>query len=68
MAGRDALDLDLPAGADAAHVVRLLRRPGTPLERLPARPAIAINQSYASLDTPLNDGDELALLPPVAGG
>ena len=29
---------------------------------------IAINQSFASADTPLRPGDELAFLPPISGG
>ncbi len=28
----------------------------------------AINDEYVTLKSPLNEGDELALLPPVAGG
>ncbi len=35
---------------------------------LPAEPVVAVNREYASLATALRDGDELALLPPVAGG
>ena len=31
-------------------------------------PMIAINETYATADTPLRDGDELAFIPPVAGG
>jgi molybdopterin synthase catalytic subunit len=30
--------------------------------------AIAVNQAFASLSTPLHEGDEVALLPPVSGG
>jgi molybdopterin converting factor small subunit len=30
--------------------------------------AVAVNQQYASMALPLNDGDEVALLPPVSGG
>ena len=30
--------------------------------------AVAVNREYASLDTVLRDGDEVALLPPVSGG
>lgn len=67
MAGRDQLELELPPAATAADLVRRLRsQPG--LDRLPAEPAIAINQEYAPLSTALADGDEVALLPPVAGG
>ena len=30
--------------------------------------AVAVNQQYAVASVPLNDGDEVALLPPVSGG
>ena len=30
--------------------------------------AFAVNRCYARADTPLNDGDEVAFLPPVSGG
>lgn len=67
MAGAESLDLELPSGATAGDLVNRLRaRQG--LERLPAEPALAVNEVYASLSTPLSDGDEVALLPPVAGG
>ncbi|MFD2177329.1 molybdopterin synthase sulfur carrier subunit [Veronia pacifica] len=29
---------------------------------------VAINQTIASLDTPVKDGDEVAFFPPVTGG
>ncbi|WP_091711397.1 molybdopterin converting factor subunit 1 [Methylophaga sulfidovorans] len=29
---------------------------------------VAINLDYAKLDTPLQDGDEVAFFPPVTGG
>jgi molybdopterin converting factor small subunit len=29
---------------------------------------VAINQRFASADTPLANGDELAFLPPISGG
>lgn len=35
---------------------------------LPANPLVAVNQVYASVGTRLNAGDEVALIPPVAGG
>jgi molybdopterin converting factor subunit 1 len=67
MAGTESIELDLPPGATAADLVRRLRaNPG--LERLPAEPALAVNEEYAPLTTRLADGDEVALLPPVAGG
>lgn len=67
MAGTDELDLELPDGATARDVVETLRaRKG--MDRLPAEPALAVNRVYAALSTPLSEGDEVALLPPVAGG
>jgi molybdopterin converting factor small subunit len=50
--------------ADALEHVRSL--PGG--EQLPPRPLCAVNLSHAALDTPLAEGDEVALLPPLAGG
>lgn len=67
MAGTEALDVELPSGSTAGDLVdRLRARQG--LERLPEEPALAVNEVYSSLSTPLADGDEVALLPPVAGG
>lgn len=39
-------------------------QPGDP----PAGIRVAINQQFASWDTPLSGGDELAFLPPISGG
>jgi molybdopterin synthase catalytic subunit len=67
LAGMDTLELDLPDGSTAGDLIARLRtRPG--LDRIPASPALAVNQVYAPLSTGLADGDEVALLPPVAGG
>lgn len=67
-AGTAELDLELPAGCTALEAVRRLRAHGFALAQIPARPVVAVNQVYASLEHVLHDGDELALLPPVAGG
>lgn len=39
-------------------------QPGDP----PTGVRVAINQQFASWDTPLSGGDELAFLPPISGG
>jgi molybdopterin converting factor subunit 1 len=67
LAGAESIDVDLPAGSTAADLVIRLRGEAG-LDRLPAEPALAVNEEYAPLSTPLSDGDEVALLPPVAGG
>ena len=61
------LVLDLPAGATAADALAAVRR-RQGAEHLPPSPLIAVNQRYAKPDTALADGDEVALIPPVAGG
>ncbi|WP_254992226.1 MoaD/ThiS family protein [Cyanobium sp. N5-Cardenillas] len=35
---------------------------------LPPTIRVAINQAFASADTPLRPGDEVAFLPPITGG
>ena len=68
LVGAEEVELQLPAGATAADAVVALRARGGGSSRLPERPVVAINRTYANLDERLNDNDELALLPPVAGG
>lgn len=68
LAGVEEMTLDVPAGATARDAVTLLRARGSGLSRLPEAPVVARNRVYAGLDERLEDGDELALLPPVAGG
>jgi len=65
--GRDEIALELPAGATAGDALAAVRaRPGS--ERLPPKPMLAVNQRYAKAEAVLADGDEVALIPPVAGG
>jgi molybdopterin converting factor small subunit len=35
---------------------------------LPPAPLLAVNAEYASADRALAEGDEVAIIPPVAGG
>ena len=65
--GAGELLLSLPAGATALDAVTVLREE-RPSATLPVRPVVAVNMNYASLSDVLREGDELALLPPVAGG
>jgi molybdopterin converting factor small subunit len=65
--GMTELPLALPDGAtvsDAIRSVSLL--PGGKI--LPGTPLVAVNHTYAKAGLRLNDGDELALIPPVSGG
>jgi len=65
--GARSMDLELPAGATVGDVVGRVRSlPGA--DRLPAEPLVAVNERYAKRDRVLGPGDEVAIIPPVAGG
>jgi molybdopterin converting factor small subunit len=68
LAGAGEITVDLPPGSTARGAVEALRSRGAGFGRLPADPVVAVNQEYADLETDLHEGDEIALLPPVAGG
>ncbi len=68
LAGTDELAVELPAGARVVDLVRRLRSGGSQLARLPETPVVAINMDYAPPGAELRDGDEVAFIPPVAGG
>ena len=64
-AGTGEQEVELAEGATAADVWASLR------DSLGERPdglVLAVNRSYATEDTPLAEGDEVALIPPVSGG
>lgn len=65
--GTHNLKIDLAPGGTVADLVAELRTlPGS--FALPLVPRVAVNQKFASLDQPLGTPDEVALIPPVAGG
>jgi molybdopterin converting factor subunit 1 len=66
--GESALQVELPDGATVSDLVRSLRDRGDPFDRLPPDPAVAVNRSYTPADRSLSAGDEVAFIPPVAGG
>lgn len=65
--GSDRVELSLGAGTTVRDAVdRLRAMPGG--ARLPVSPLVAVNLEYATSDRALASGDELAVIPPVAGG
>ena len=65
--GVSSVDMELPQEATVGDLLATIRsHPGA--ERLPPRPLVAVNQTYARLDSIVRDGDEIAFIPPVAGG
>lgn len=65
--GVDSLEVTLDSPATVGDALERLRAfPGG--EKLPPRPLCALNLSQVSVNAPLSRGDELAVLPPLAGG
>ena len=65
--GLESLQLSLREPATISDVLAHLRSlPGG--DRLPAKPLCALNLSQADPAAVLSPGDELAILPPLAGG
>ncbi|WP_425155200.1 MoaD/ThiS family protein [Candidatus Palauibacter sp.] len=67
LAARREGSAELADDSTVADLVEALRGPGG-LEWLPERVVVAVNQRYAESGTRLANGDEVALIPPVAGG
>lgn len=65
--GKAELSLDLPAGSRVRDVLERVRAMASG-KRVPAKPLVAVNQRYARDDQPVSASDEVAIIPPVAGG
>ncbi len=66
--GTSSLQADVPDPSTAGSALVLLADAHPALRSSIGSTAFAVNREHASPETPLRDGDELALLPPVAGG
>jgi molybdopterin converting factor small subunit len=65
--GGATLELPLESGSTVADLLSRLRLlPGASI--LPDSPRVAVNRKFASADQLVDAGDEIALIPPVAGG
>jgi molybdopterin synthase catalytic subunit len=66
--GRDQEVKDLPEGARVSDLWTALSREVPLFSRFPSMPPAAVNREYVPGDVLLREGDEVAFLPPVAGG
>ncbi len=65
--GSDRVELTVGGSSTVRDVVDQLRAmPGG--SSLPASPLVAVNLTYAKADQRVESGDEVAIIPPVAGG
>ena len=63
LAGKRAVEIDLPDGSTAADIW-----PALDLGTEPPGLLLAVNKQYVPRETVLVEGDEVALIPPVSGG
>jgi len=68
LVGQEDIELILPVPTTVAEVVRRVRSVVPGAAGLPAEPLTAVNLRHVRLDAPVRDGDEVAFLPPLAGG
>ncbi|MCX4190574.1 molybdopterin converting factor subunit 1 [Methylophaga sp. OBS3] len=64
---REQLNLAETEVSDVTTVAEVWQK-ATSGEALPERILVAVNLDYATLDTSVSDGDEVAFFPPVTGG
>lgn len=65
--GARRLDVQVSAPCAAGDLVEALRRlPGG--DRLPQTPLVAVNRTWVDLSAIVQPSDEVAVIPPVAGG
>ena len=67
-AGTAETELELPASANVAIVRDALAVKFPAIREHLHHAAFAVNRNYAGLSTKLEDGDEVAVIPPVSGG
>ena len=68
IAGKSEDVVELPEGTRASEVWSSLRARHRELAGYERPPLTAVNESYVASDEVLRDGDEVAFIPPVAGG
>lgn len=68
LTGCESITIDLPANALVGDAMKSIMHSHPCLIPLRDRLAIAVDERYARLDSPLRDGCAIALIPPVSGG
>ena len=65
--GKSELTLELPEDARVKDVLSRVKSMASG-KRIPDKPLVAVNQRYADDDQRVVTADEVAIIPPVAGG
>ena len=65
--GASEVNVDVPPGARVSDVLSRIKSLAAG-KRVADKPLVAVNQRYAPPDQQLKETDEVAIIPPVAGG
>ncbi len=68
LVGTESVELDSPEIESVGDAYRILSARYPELESFSRSLLVAVNQEFADWNTPVAEGDELALFPPVSGG
>ena len=68
LAGCDSSAVTVSTPATVSDVIARVREVFPATAAMPARPLAALNRRQVKLDVRVDDGDEVALLPPLSGG
>lgn len=66
--GTKDLDMDIEKGSKAKDVLDRLKEKYPGLKKLDGQLILAVNKQTGRADKMIEDGDEIAVLPPVSGG
>lgn len=68
LAGLREIDKDVKKGSRVDDLLQELLEEYPALKKYKDEILVSVNKNYASEDTELKEGDEVAILPPVGGG
>jgi len=66
--GKDRIMIELSSGATVNEALNELAQKHETIAKMRKSIAVAINEQYCNTETEINDGDTIALIPPVSGG
>jgi molybdopterin converting factor small subunit len=68
LAGCSSSAVNVSTPATVSDVIARVREVFPATQAMPPRPLAALNRRQVKLDATVNEGDEVALLPPLSGG
>jgi molybdopterin converting factor subunit 1 len=68
LAGFDVKDLQMKEGSSVDDLYQFLEESNDTFRRLRSAFRVAVNNEYSMYDRILQQGDEVAIIPPVSGG